>query len=402
MSPRQCLHTLYQAALKAVQGRTQVAAYLQQRALKSPVALIAIGKAATQMAAGAYDAVACAQALIITKKGHLEQHLLPSDPTITCLETAHPLPDQSSLAAGHTLIEFIQTLPQNMPVLVLISGGTSALVEVLPTHMTLADLHRLNQWLLGSGLDIVHINQIRKSVSAIKAGRLAPYLSGHQVINLLISDVPSDAVSVIGSGLLSYHEPLALPSNLPTWLTQLTQKSPPLAAVDNFAQIEQIIIAHCAHARQAACDAAVVMGLTGFNHETFIAGDAIEAGRTLAEYLKTAPAGIHIWSSETTVQLPEQPGQGGRCQSLALAAAEVLAGHPNIYFLAAGSDGNDGPGDTAGALVDGKTLERAGGFNVQPYLAAAAAGAFLAASGDLVSTGPTGTNVMDILIAYVQ
>ncbi len=112
------------------------------------------------------------------------------------------------------------------------------------------------------------------------------------------------------------------------------------------------------------------------------------------------PPGLHIWGGETTVMLPPEPGRGGRNQHLALAAAAELAGTPGVYFLSAGTDGTDGPTDDAGALVDGGTLERAAldGFEARSCLAAANAGSLLESSGDLVQTGPTGTNVMDLMI----
>ncbi|KHD09226.1 hypothetical protein PN36_08730 [Candidatus Thiomargarita nelsonii] len=365
ITPREHLLYIYNNTLNAVNGRKTVAAYLRQYPYTTPFALIAIGKAATQMTAGAFDVSHISHALLITKYGHLDKSLVQGYP-ITCLEAAHPVPDASSLAAGQALLYFIKNLPPNYPVLFLISGGASALVEVLAPGISLADLQQVNRWLLASGLDIHAINQIRKSLSAIKGGRLASYLQGHRVLNLLISDVPGDNLQAIGSGLLTS---------------------------DEFTNIKQHIIARPATARQAACEVAKV-----YNHDTLIVGDAAQAGRTLAQQLCAAKSGIYIWSSETTVHLPEKPGQGGRCQHLALAAACEWAGRDDVFLLAAGTDGNDGPGEVAGALIDGGTLARGKGLEAQRCLERADAGRFLAASGDLIYTGPTGTNVMDVLI----
>jgi len=405
-NPREDLLSIYNHALFAVNGRKAVVAELLSNPYHSHLALIAIGKAATQMAVGAFDVLGTLinPALLITKKGHLDKQLLQDYP-ITCLESAHPVPDATSLAAGKTLLDFIKTLPPQYPVLVLISGGTSALVEVLAPFVTLADLQRVNHWLLGSGLDIHAMNQIRKSLSAIKGGRLAHYLTGHPVLNLLISDVPGDDLQAIGSGLLCYHHSMNREKDsvncLPDWLITLITKACPLPPPSCFTNITQRLIANPQNARQAAGSAAKKLGYPVFNNETLIIGEAQLAGRNLAQKLCHASAGIYVWSSETTVHLPKQPGKGGRCQSLALAAAYEIAGLPDVYLLAAGTDGNDGSGEAAGALIDGGTLARGNqkGFDAQRCLERADAGSFLAASGDLIYTGPTGTNVMDILIA---
>ena len=133
----------------------------------------------------------------------------------------------------------------------------------------------------------------------------------------------------------------------------------------------------------------------------FVAGDAIQAGTRLAQKLLQSEAGVvHVWGGETTVQLPPSPGRGGRNQNLALAAALVLKQCDNVWFLSAGTDGTDGPTEDAGALVDGGTIARgaAAGLDAMQSLAQADAGSFLEASGDLVHAGPTGTNVMDIIL----
>jgi len=391
ITPREHLLYIYNNTLNAVNGRKTVAAYLRQYPYTAPFALIAIGKAATHMTAGAFDVSHITHALLITKYGHLDKSLVQGYP-ITCLEAAHPVPDASSLAAGQALLDFIENLPPNYPVLFLISGGASALVEVLAPGISLADLQQVKRWLLASGLDNHAINQIRKSLSAIKGGRLATYLQGHRVLNLLISDVPGDNLQAIGSGLLTPHEPLSMDA-LPDWLRTLIAQARPEPAC--FTNIKQHIIARPATARQAACEVAKV-----YNHDTLIVGEAEQAGRTLAQQLCAANSGIYIWSSETTVHLPENPGQGGRCQHLALAAACEWAGRDDVFLLAAGTDGNDGPGDVAGALIDGGALARGSreGLEAQQCLERADAGRFLAASGDLIYTGPTGTNVMDVLI----
>ncbi len=401
MLPREQLLAMYQAALQAVYGREQVAYYLHQHPYHMPLAAIAIGKAATEMLSGAFDILGkqISHALLITKQGHLNRDILPDTP-ITCIESAHPVPNHTSLKAGQTLLKFIRQLPRHYPILFLTSGGASALVEVLTPHVTLDDLQEVNRWLLASGLDIHAMNQIRKSLSAIKGGRLAYYLQGHPVLNLLISDVPGDDLHSIGSGLLVPHQSMTLPPNLPPWLQRLLTHACPLSKMPAFHKITHHIIANPKRARQAACTTAKRLGYYVECKDKLVLGDALIAGKQLANYVIRARPGVYIWSSETTVQLPLEPGEGGRCQSLALAAAIELDLYQDIYLLAAGTDGNDGISHVAGALVDGHTVlrGRAQGFDATQSLARADAGRYLAASGDLIYTGTTGTNVMDIII----
>ena len=366
--------------------------------------MIAIGKAAASMLLGVLDTQAphVEAGLIITKAGHTEKFDGQSPP-ITQLESAHPYPDQRSIAAGRQLLQFIEQTPGDTGLLFLISGGTSSLVEVLPANIDVAQLHDLNRWLLARGWPIDEMNQIRKSVSLIKAGRLACMLAGRAAMQLLISDVPEDDLSVIGSGLLVPNTPLRIThKDLPDWLVsmQMQVPDPPTADAACFATIQSHIIASNARLREEAVRIAEQLGYT-MRVNAFVTGEAAAQGAAIARNLIAGPAGIYLWGGETVVTLPEQPGQGGRCQQLALAAAQVLAGHDHIALLAVGTDGTDGPGEVAGALVDGQTLARArdaGARAAEIALRRADAGSFLAASGDLVDTGPTGTNVMDLVI----
>jgi hydroxypyruvate reductase len=137
-------------------------------------------------------------------------------------------------------------------------------------------------------------------------------------------------------------------------------------------------------------------------HSDFLGGEAADTGRELARFLlNEAEPGIHIWGGETTVRLPDEPGRGGRNQQLALAAAAMLKGNQKITLLAAGTDGSDGPTEDAGGIVDGDTVTRGqlSELDVETCLVGADAGTFLEAAGDLLYTGPTGTNVMDLVIA---
>ncbi len=185
----------------------------------------------------------------------------------------------------------------------------------------------------------------------------------------MISDVPRDDPEVVGSGLLAG------------------------AAVTLVGCLDDALEAVLRAARQA--------GLDAIRREPRLAGDAADAARHVCHELAIGSAGLQIWGGETVVRLPSAPGRGGRCQHLALAAASHVAGHPDFLVLAAGTDGRDGNSEDAGAIIDGGTIERAlsAGFDVSAALAAADSGVVLEATGDLVCTGDTGTNVGDVVFA---
>ena len=399
---RRALLRIFQSALAAVHGRKRVRDYLQQHPVSAPVFLLSIGKAACAMAQGAHEVLGASivEALVVTKHGHTESLPWP------VLEAGHPLPDEQSLAAGQRLIEFAAAIPSDAAVLVLLSGGASALVEALPEGMDLGELRALNDWLLAAGLDIAAMNRLRKRLSRIKGGRLAQLLAPQPVLCLAISDVPGDDPRAIGSGPLVADASLqAAPdtTGLPAVVAEALRNSPPAPTADDacFHNVHFEIIARLDDAKRAAAEAARQLGYKVTLHPGFIDGDALATGDRLAQVLLAAPAGeLQIWGGETTIKLPSQPGRGGRNQSLALAAALALRGQENIWFLSVGTDGTDGPTPDAGALVDGGTFARgeAEGVPARQAIAAADAGRFLAASGDLIQTGPTGTNVMDLML----
>jgi hydroxypyruvate reductase len=403
-SQRNHLLTIYHTALKAVNGRRCVSNALQHHALTDIVHLIAIGKAATAMYLGAHDLLSerIANALVITKHGYTDAEVVAKGAHL--IEAGHPTPDQRSIDAGKTVLEFICATPADAQLLFLISGGASSLVEVLPDGVTLADLQRVNRWLLASGLDIHAMNHVRKSLSLIKGGRLARELGNRTAVALLISDVPGDDLATIGSGLLAPERFIEteVPIELPEWITTLMSRGAPAPLCDDeiFKNISLEIIATLTDAKHAAAECGRELGYEVYEHAATLSGDTVLIGRQLATELLNAPAGLHIWGGETTMQLPEQTGRGGRNQHLALVAATALAGCDHVLLLAAASDGSDGPTDDAGGLVNGKTVARgtAAGLDVNDSLIHADAGTFLEVAGDLIRTEATGTNVMDLML----
>ncbi|MFQ6022060.1 MAG: glycerate kinase [Acidiferrobacterales bacterium] len=400
---RKNLLAIFQAALTRVNGRACVRRYLESHPEDDDIYMIAIGKPAASMVQGALDALGdkIRDALVITKHGHAESLPWP------CLTAGHPLPDAASLTAGDELLRFIARIPSRSRVLVLLSGGTSALVERLPEGGTLDHLQAVNRWMLAAGLDIQATNYIRKRVSLFKGGRLALLLAPHPVLCLTISDVPDNDPATIGSGPLVpdtglQDVPVSI-AGVPMFIRDLLSQAPPVPDPGDprFDNVETVIVANLEDAKRAAGEAAQKKGYCPLLEPAFITGDALAIGVSLAKTLLQADSGaIHIWGGETQVKLPDNPGRGGRSQSLALAAALQLQGRDDVLFLAAGTDGTDGPGEDAGALVDGGTVARGETLGRDAVLALeqADAGSFLEASGDLLRTGPTGTNVMDLML----
>ncbi|MGB9669806.1 MAG: glycerate kinase type-2 family protein [Halothiobacillaceae bacterium] len=398
----QILRLVLDAALHAVDGRVVVIEALRQRRGMF-AGIVAIGKAASSMLEGALLLQPDAPALLITKDGHVPPRLR-SHLGVEVREAGHPLPDARSLAAGQRLLEFIAASPQQRPLLFLLSGGASSLVEVLPTGVTLEDWRRVNAWLLASGLDIHAMNAVRKRLSCIKGGRLLEHLEGRRAAVLMISDVPRDDPASIGSGPLVPSPEVPLPGSLPDWIERLLATAPPSPAPEDgrWRQVESHIVATNGMALDGAEQAAMGLGVPIHCHAEFLQGDAAEVGERLARWLMdAAPPGLHLWGGETTVRLPPESGRGGRNQHLALSAALALDGTTGITLLAAGSDGTDGPTAEAGGCVDGgaAALIRAHGVDPEEALRRADSGGALAVADALIHTGPTGTNVMDVVLA---
>ena len=399
---RKLLLKLMQQGLAAVNGRNCVHAALRSRSLPDKLYLAAIGKAADAMTAGAIDALGSRvrAGLVVTRYGYLDSPVY-RDPRLLSLEAGHPIPDEQSLAAGRALCLFLERVPEHAHFVFLISGGASSLVEVLPDHVTLEQLQALNRWLLGSGLPIDAINRVRCTLSQIKGGRLIEHLAGRDADVLLMSDVPGDDPAHIGSGLLVAPDLGPLPALPPEFAELVKREVQPGNSGPN-GDVEVSVVASNQQMLEAIRVGAANEGVPITVHAALPADDALECGGRVAEAVCSASPGLYVWGGETTVTLPAEPGRGGRNQALALAAARQLAGHPNCCILAVGTDGSDGNTEDAGALVDGDTLARGtdAGFDAEDCLRRADSGSFLEASGDLIHTGPTGTNVMDLIIAY--
>jgi hydroxypyruvate reductase len=241
--------------------------------------------------------------------------------------------------------------------------------------LTLHDLEELTRQALASGSAIGEINAQRAARSRIKGGRLAARLGGREARALFVSDVPNDDPRVIGSGLMG-------------------------EAPDGPDRVQREVVASVDHAVSAIAARAAQWGLSVRAPPGRFADSAARLAVRFAHELLLAPSQLCVWGGESTVQLPAHPGHGGRNQHLALAAARLIAGHGDLLVLAAGTDGSDGVTEDAGALVDGDTCARLAlaELDADRCLAQADSGRALAASGDLVHTGPTGTNVGDLVL----
>lgn len=402
--PRDLLCRCLAAALRAVDGRRVVAQAAGELGSGANWPVLALGKAAPAMLAGLADALggAIGPALCITRAGAAR----PGEPGVAharVLLGDHPVPGERSLLAGSELLKFVDALPPRIPMLCLLSGGSSALAEALPDGVGAAELARANRWLLASGLPIDAVNRVRAGLSLLKAGRLAARCAGRRVIVLALSDVPGDDPVVIASGPWTAAAARPLPADLPGWLATLLAHAPGPPAPDavGMAEVDYRVIATGRRALRAAAAEARAAGLAVHLHDSPLQGPAERAAGEIAAVLTAQSPGLHGWSGETTVRLPDNPGTGGRNSHLALALACALEGRRDIVALCAATDGSDGSGNAAGGWADGGVVERGRtrGLDARAALAGADSGGFLAATGDALATGPTGTNVMDLVLA---
>ncbi len=371
---RQDLQTMFAAGVDAVSGFSATRKAVSGMVDFRPDQIVAVGKAASGMCAGALDAMEqpC-PALLVTKYQHTDQAMY-EHPQVTVMEAAHPVPDEQSLAAGQCILETVTAMPSDSRLLLLVSGGTSALAESLPAEMELKQWQQLTSEMLAAGYNIGQINARRKQTSLIKDGKLLAAFKGSEVQVLAISDVEGDDIAVIGSG------------------TGDTYRSKAASRV--------ALIGTNQVARDAVETRAIAMGFTVKTNRECMYQDVNLLAANLADELMDASPGVYIFGGEPTVELPENPGSGGRNQALALGLAKSIRGRTNINVLVAGTDGSDGPTDAAGGIVDGDTATDM--VAVRDALLRADAGSYLRDCGDIFITGPTNTNVMDLAIAVVS
>lgn len=409
MSLRTDAETIYQTAIRAS---------LPDRAVQDALAgwqppagrtiLLSVGKAAWRMAQAAQQALGkqISTGLVVTKYGHSEG---PLD-GIEIIEAGHPVPDENSVRAAQRALLLTQNLTAQDTVLLLISGGGSALFE-LP-RIELDELQHITQRLLASGADITEINTVRKRLSAVKGGRLAAHCAPAHVEALLLSDVLGDKPDTIASGLSAVDVtagesalPIAERYGLPLSAQARACLAQPLPQA--LPHVHNRVIGGVSVLCRHAAEACTTLGYRVDILTESLCCTARDAGVFLANiaqhYAGRGEKRAFLAGGETVVRLTGH-GKGGRNQELALAAAEGLRGLTGAAVFSVGSDGTDGPTDAAGGYVDGSTYDtlHAQGISIPQVLADNDAYHALRACGGLIVTGATGTNVNDLSVLLIE
>lgn len=426
---------IFRAALKAADPYQAVADRLDRIRLVysqgnyRSLYAVAFGKAAAAMMKAVTDKAGdlLTRGIVITKDGHSRTVSFPH--LIDVYEAGHPLPDQRGVAATQRAMEMLRMGDASTLVLCLVSGGGSALWVAPCEGVSLEEKRIVTALLLQAGADIVELNTVRKHLSLVKGGRLAETAYPARVISLILSDVIGDPLDVIASGptapdettfedamaiLEKYRLLEAVPASVRILIMDgqrglvaetLKKESPVWRAVENR------IVGSNAKATAAAVLQAQEEGYEVISLGSDVQGEARDVGRRLARMalaaLKESQADdkkrCFVAGGETTVTVKGK-GRGGRNMEMALSFALEIAGTGGITMLSAGTDGTDGPTDAAGAVVDGETVLRAKalGFDPAAYLEENDSYSFFQKTGELVITGPTGTNVMDIEVVLID
>ena len=375
---------------------------------KGKVVLIAVGKAAWQMADAAYGFLGnrISGGVVVTKYDHSKGKI----GNLEIYEGGHPVPDENSYRGTSAAIKAVEGLGEEDIVLFLVSGGGSALFEkpLIPS----SDMARLTSELLASGASITEMNTIRKRMSAVKGGKFALLCKPAKVFSIVLSDIIGDPLDMIASGpaypasstrqaaeaIADAYGP-APPAAMKTLLAEETPKS-----LDN---VETHVTGSVRELCASASRAAEELGYKSFVITSYLSCIAREAGVMMADiamHNKDSKESLaFIMGGETVVKLTGK-GKGGRNQELALSAAPLLSSVENAAVFSVGSDGTDGPTDAAGGYVDSDTLSilKAKGIDVQKVLEDNDAYHALEKCGGLVITGPTGTNVNDVSVLLIK
>ncbi len=392
------------------------------------VFVLALGKAAYPMAYALQVLLGSRldRGVLVTKYGHLAAAL---DERWIVIEAGHPVPDENSVRGAQALAALAEQAGAEDLILCALSGGGSALATWPVEGISLSDLQAVTDLLLRAGATIHELNAVRKHLDRIKGGGLARFAYPATVLALVLSDVVGDDLSVIASGPMApdpstFHDawrvlnrygllervPLPVRLHLEAGLHGRVPETPK-PGDEIFRRVSHVIVASNRLAAQAALEEATRLGYHPHLLSTFVEGEAREVARVIAAVAKeivttgqpVPPPACVVWGGETTVTV-RGGGRGGRNQELALAAAIALQGWPGVVIASLGTDGIDGPTDAAGAIADGESIHRAYllGLDALAHLNANDAYAFFEALGDLIRTGPTGTNVNDIGVLLIE
>ncbi len=444
MMNAQALRDVFDAALSAVDPYAAVvkALRVEHNMLKAGgsvcdldafehVVVVGAGKAAAAMAAAAEQVFGdkVTRGIVVVKYGHGGK----LDKTEQ-IEAAHPIPDEAGLQGTRRILDLVRDADEMTLVICLISGGGSSLLVAPLPGVTLDDKQRTTDLLLKAGATIDELNAVRKHLSAVKGGRLAQLAHPATVVTLILSDVIGDKLDVIASGptapdrstfldaaavIQKFSLETAIPSPVAAFLERGRVGREPETVKSGDASVlrtTNVIVGSIAQAIDAAREKATALGWQTEVVTAELRGEARDAARFLAQMAKRVRDGLQpgerrclLSGGETTVTVTGN-GKGGRNQELALAFALEMAGADGITLLSAGTDGNDGPTDAAGAVVDGGVVSAARTLGIQPeaYLANHDSYTFFqlldshAGEKHHVMTGPTGTNVMDMQIVMIE
>lgn len=395
---------IIQHAVDAVQPGRAVRNALQGQVFPGKVILISVGKAAWNMAKTACDCLGdqVHDGIVITKYGHSFGPI----GVLRIREAGHPVPDENGIQSSLEAMELVSGLCPEDTVVLLLSGGGSALFEVPLVSMEV--LQSINSQLLARGADIVEINTVRKRLSAVKGGRFAQHCAPARVFCVILSDVIGDRVDMIASGpacpdsstcaeAIAVAEKYAL--ELSAQGKALLEQETPKALSNVTLTVSGSVGELC----RAAAKAAGQRGYTPLLLTESLCCQAVQAGEYLAREARKHTGKTALIAGGETVVMLTGDGKGGRNQELALSAARFLKGRKDTCLFSLASDGTDGPTDAAGGIVDGATAEKLAslGIDIDDVLRRNDSYHALAQVDGLLFTGPTGTNVNDVAVVLI-
>ena len=408
MSMRKDADFIIERAIASAMPDEAVRKALLNVRLPEKVYLVAIGKAAAQMAKAAYAQLGdrIAQGVAITKYDHSDGDIGP----IKVYEAGHPVLDENSIKATDAVLDMVKDLGEGDTVIFLVSGGGSALFE--SPLVDLEELQDINRQLLSSGADIVEMNTIRKRLSAVKGGKFALACAPARIVSVVLSDIIGDPLDMIASGpaypdastcadAIAIAEKYGLDLSIKA-LELLHEETP-----DELTNVETYVTGSVRQLCIAASEAAEELGYKPIVLTASLCCEAKDAGSflaSIAQYHKDSKESLaFIAGGETVVRITGE-GLGGRNQELALSAAEGIAGLENAAIFSVGSDGTDGPTDAAGGYADGNTAPALAklGVSIPAVLKANDSYYALRNVDGLIITGPTGTNVNDVCCLLIK
>jgi len=400
-------------SINRVKPDEAVKSALEGKKFKGKVVIIAIGKASWNMADAAHKILKekVTSGVVITKYDHSNGPIGNLD----IFEAGHPIVDHNSLKGTKKILEMTGELGKDDHVVFLVSGGGSALFEMPMDGVQLEDIMDITDQLLRSGADIVEINTVRKHLSKVKGGKFAEHCRNTNIFSIVLSDVLGDPLDAIASGPAyrdssTSEEAFEILERYQLVVEPHIQNVLRIETPKDVKNCETVIAGSVSALCSAAEESAKTRGYTPYLLSSTIDGEAKEVGKFFSAIAREIVSGKSsfktpcaiIAGGETVVKI-KGSGKGGRNQELALSCAQGIEGLKHTVFFSVGSDGTDGPTDAAGGIVGGETAAklRSTGIPLEVYLDNNDSYHALEAVDALVKTGPTGTNVNDVMVLLV-